>query len=73
MLFFVIYIVLDLLNVKVYIGDDAAECTITVDDETMVALGEGKMTTVEAVNQGKIQIDGDMSLALKLGPFVTSL
>lgn len=65
--------VLDLLTDKVYVGDDDAECTITVDDETMVALGDGKITTVEALNQNKIQIDGDLSLALKLGPFVTSL
>lgn len=71
--FHYLFLVLDLLTDKVYVGDDDAECTITVDDETMVALGEGKITTVEAVTQGKIQIDGDMSLALKLGPFVTSL
>lgn len=66
-------LVLDLVNVKVYVGDDAAECTLTVDDEVMVALGSGKLTTAEALAQDKLDIDGDLALATKLAPFVQSL
>lgn len=65
--------VLDLVNVKVYVGDDAAECTLTVDDADMVALGSGKLTTTEALAQDKLDIDGDLALATKLAPFVQSL
>lgn len=65
--------VLDLVNVKVYVGDDAAECTLTVEDEVMVALGSGKLTTAEALAQDKLDIDGDLALATLLAPFVQSL
>lgn len=69
----IFFTVLDLVNVKVYVGDDAAECTLTVDDEVMVALGTGKLTTTEALAQDKLDIDGDLALATKLAPFVQSL
>lgn len=69
-----ILLVLDLKADKLYVGDDAnAECTLTMDDEVMVSLGNGSLTTQDAVSQGKLSIDGSLDLALKLSPFVSSL
>jgi ubiquinone biosynthesis protein UbiJ len=65
--------VLDLKAVKVYVGDDAAECTLTVEDSDMVELGTGKLSAKDALAADKLDIDGDLELAMKLVPFVSSL
>lgn len=49
------------------------ECTLTVDDEDMFALGTGALNTKDALAQDKLDIDGNLELALKLAPFVSSL
>lgn len=55
-------------------GDDPnVECTLTVDDEDMFNLGNGTLTTQEALAKEKLDIDGNIELALKLAPFVASL
>jgi ubiquinone biosynthesis protein UbiJ len=59
--------------VKVYVGDDAAECTLTVEDSDMVELGSGKLAVKDALAADKLDIDGDLELAMKLVPFVSSL
>lgn len=67
-------LVLDLKNDKVFVGDDSnAECTLIMEDETMVSLGNGTLTTQEALAQNKLEIEGNLELALKLAPFVSSL
>lgn len=65
---------MDLKNDKVFVGDDSnAECTLIMEDETMVSLGNGTLTTQEALAQDKLEIEGNLELALKLAPFVSSL
>lgn len=55
-------------------GDDPnVECTLIVEDEVMFSLGSGKLTTQEALSQSKLDIEGNLELALKLSPFVSSL
>uniref|UniRef100_A0A1L8DZ90 Putative sterol carrier protein 2 n=1 Tax=Nyssomyia neivai TaxID=330878 RepID=A0A1L8DZ90_9DIPT len=66
--------VLDLKNVKLYVGDSPdVECTITVSDDDMYALGTGGLTAKDALAQDKLDVDGNIELALKLQPFVSSL
>lgn len=64
---------LDLKAIKLYVGDDAAECTLIVEDEVMFALGTAALTTQDALAQNKLVIEGNLDLALKLAPFVSSL
>lgn len=66
--------VLDLKDIKLYVGDDPnVECTLVMEDEVMFSLGSGTLTTQEAVAQSKLDIEGNLELALKLSPFVSSL
>lgn len=65
---------MDLKEVKLYEGDDAnAECTLIVEDEDMFALGSGALNTQSALAQNKLDIQGQIELALKLEPYVSSL
>jgi putative sterol carrier protein len=66
-------IVLDLKNVKVYAGDDPAECTLTCEDSVMTALGSGTLKAQEALAQDKLDIDGQLDLVMLLSPYVSSL
>jgi ubiquinone biosynthesis protein UbiJ len=68
-----LFVVLDLKEVKVYAADEPAECTLTAEDSVMVELGTGKLTAKDALAQDKLDIDGDLELAMKLVPFVSSL
>lgn len=59
---------------KLIEGDaPGVECTLTCDDDVMVAMGTGKLAAREAIAQDKLDIDGDLALALLLEPFVSSL
>uniref|UniRef100_A0A1B0C8M9 SCP2 domain-containing protein n=1 Tax=Lutzomyia longipalpis TaxID=7200 RepID=A0A1B0C8M9_LUTLO len=49
------------------------ECTITVSDDDMYALGTGGLTAKDALAQDRLDVDGNIELALKLQPFVSSL
>jgi len=46
--------------------DKEADCTITTSMETMIKLKSGDLNPMMAVMSGKIKIDGDMGLAMKL-------
>lgn len=46
--------------------DKPADCTITTSVETMMKLKSGDINPMMAVMTGKIKIDGDMGLAMKL-------
>lgn len=48
-------------------GDDAADVTLTADAETFRALLDGDMNPTVAFMQGKLTVDGDMGVAMKLG------
>jgi putative sterol carrier protein len=47
-------------------NDEEANCTISTDPETFLALKNGELNPMMAVMSGKIKIKGDMGLAMKL-------
>jgi predicted lipid carrier protein YhbT len=47
-------------------GDGAADCTITLGSHDFVELVEGRANGQQLYFQGKLRIDGNLGLALKL-------
>ncbi len=48
-------------------GDDRpADCTITMADGDLAALAAGKLNPMAAFGQGKIKVQGNMMLGMKL-------
>ena len=47
-------------------GDGDAGCTVTVTDSDFMDIVEGRIDGQMAFMQGKLRIDGDMALAMKL-------
>ncbi|CAO1321646.1 unnamed protein product [Diamesa hyperborea] len=64
---------LDLKSVKLYAGDDSAECTLVLSDETMFQIGTGAIDAKKALNDDLIDIEGNMELIHLLAPFISSL
>ena len=50
--------------------DKPADCTIIVSKADFEALGEGKLDPTMAFMQGKLKINGDMGIAMKLQPLL---
>lgn len=48
-------------------GDDAADVTLTADADTFRAILEGDLNPTMAFMTGKLSVDGNMGLAMKLG------
>ncbi len=48
-------------------GDDDAECTLTADAETFQGILDGSTNPTAAFMTGKLSVDGDMSMAMRLG------
>jgi putative sterol carrier protein len=48
-------------------GDGAADCTVTADADTFRALFAGELDPTAAFMSGRLAIEGDMGLAMKLG------
>ena len=48
-------------------GDDAADVTLTADADVFRAILDGDMNATSAFMQGKLSVDGNMGLAMKLG------
>lgn len=48
-------------------GDDEAEVTLTAEAEVFRAILEGEMNPTSAFMTGKLKVDGDMGLAMRLG------
>ena len=48
-------------------SDDDADVTLTADAETFQAMMEGDLNPTAAFMTGKLTVDGDMGLAMKLG------
>jgi putative sterol carrier protein len=48
-------------------GEDPVDCTLTADADTFRALLDGELDPTAAFMSGRLAIDGDMGLAMKLG------
>ncbi|QGX98981.1 sterol carrier family protein [Roseovarius faecimaris] len=48
-------------------ADDEADVTLSADADTFQAILEGDMDPAAAFMSGKLAVDGDMGLAMKLG------
>ena len=48
------------------VGDDAADVTFNADEDTFRQIFEGDLNPTAAFMSGKLTIDGDMGLAMKL-------
>lgn len=57
-------IVLDADGARV--SDDEADVTLTADADTFQAIFEGELNPTSAFMSGKLAVDGDMGLAMKL-------
>lgn len=51
---------------------DAANMTVTTTGPDMLAMVNGDLNAVSAFMQGRVRIDGDMSLAMKLQALLNS-
>lgn len=47
-------------------GDEEADVTLSADPETFQAIIEGETNPTSAFMSGKLKIDGDMGMAMKL-------
>ncbi len=50
--------------------DHPARCTISMTAEDFAELIQGRLQPTSAFMQGKMRVDGDMGLAMKLGQLV---
>ncbi|XP_066262129.1 peroxisomal multifunctional enzyme type 2-like isoform X1 [Euwallacea similis] len=63
---------MDLKNAKVYEGEPESKpnTTLTVSDEDMLLLSEGKLQPQQAFMKGKLKITGNIMMAQKLTPLL---
>ena len=53
--------------------DKAADCTIKLAWDDFLNMAQGKLDPTMAFMQGKLKVDGDMSIAMKLQPILSKL
>lgn len=58
--------IVDCKAVAVTEGDGEADVTITVGDDDLVAIDAEELDAMQAFMLGKVQVEGDMGLAMKL-------
>ena len=51
-------------------NDNPADCTIVISKDDFEQMADGKLDPTMAFMQGKIKINGDMSVAMKLQPIL---
>jgi putative sterol carrier protein len=66
-------LVLDATQVPNVVSNDDvdAQCTMTISLENFMAMAEGKLDGTAAFMTGKLKIQGDMGIAMKLGPILS--
>lgn len=52
-------------------GENDAECTLTADAETFQEILGGDLDPTAAFMSGRLKVDGDMGLAMKLGALLS--
>ena len=50
--------------------DKDAECTLSITPENLIAIQQGKLDPTMAFMTGKLKVNGDMSVAMKLQPLL---
>ena len=58
---------LDLIKIKFYEGNDDAECTMTIPDDLLADVVLNKAETTGLITSGKVTVEGDVELAKLLG------
>ncbi len=56
----------DTRAVEVRTGDEPGDVSITVDGDDLLAIKDGSLDGMQAFMLGKVQVDGDFGLAMKL-------
>lgn len=51
-------------------GEGEADCTIIMNDEDFVALGKGDLNPQMAFMSGRLNVEGDLDLALRLSEII---
>lgn len=60
-------------NVKVTEGEGAAEVTLILSDADMAGIGNGTLNAKQALNEDKIDVEGDVNLVMLLEPFLATM
>ncbi|MEE9454217.1 MAG: SCP2 sterol-binding domain-containing protein [Paracoccaceae bacterium] len=55
----------------VSLDDSEADCTLTADADVFQAILDGDTNPTAAFMTGKLKVDGDMGMAMKLGALLT--
>ena len=50
--------------------DEEAQCTMVISIENFMEMAEGNLDGTAAFMSGKLKIQGDMGIAMKLGPIL---
>lgn len=52
--------------------DRAADCTVSVSKDDLVALAQGRLDPMSALMRGRMRVSGDMSVAMRLPPMLSA-
>lgn len=64
---------LDLKVVKIYVGNEEAECTLTLKESTLISIITGELDSTKALNDDLVDVDGNLELIHLLKPFISSV